>query len=110
MTGSALRVAVLMDYQNIHLTAHGCWAPTGLPIHESLIHPMRFAEQVMLVRSQRQQEERQKRAVLAEVLVYRGLPSNRHQPALYRVNQAQKSEWERWSPGARDLPAAQVRR
>jgi uncharacterized LabA/DUF88 family protein len=90
-----LRAAVLIDYQNIHLTAHGCWAPNGLPVHESLIHPMRFGEQVLLTRSRRQRDERQKGAVLSDVFVFRGLPSNRRQPALYRVNQAQKSEWER---------------
>jgi uncharacterized LabA/DUF88 family protein len=90
-----LQVAIVIDYQNIHLTAHGCWAPDGLPVHESLIHPLRFAEQVMQVRSHRQRDDRQKHAVLADVYVFRGLPSNRHQPAFYRVNQAQKSEWER---------------
>ena len=40
-------VAVIIDYQNIHLTAHDCFAPPGTPKHETLIHPLLFAEQVM---------------------------------------------------------------
>ena len=44
MTATA---AVIIDYQNIHLTAHDCFAPPGTPKHETLIHPLLFAEQVM---------------------------------------------------------------
>ena len=34
--------AVIIDYQNIHLTGHDRFTPLGLPKHESLIHPLRF--------------------------------------------------------------------
>jgi hypothetical protein len=40
-------------------------------------------------------DARQKRAVLSDVFVYRGQPSNHQQASLYRVTQAQKSEWTR---------------
>lgn len=40
-------------------------------------------------------DERQKRAELVNVFVYRGQPANLHQPDLYRVTQAQKAEWTR---------------
>lgn len=94
MLDEALTAAVLIDYQNIHLTAHGCWGRSGAP-YESLVHPLRFADQVLQVRRQRQQDERQRTAVLTDVFVFRGLPSNKNQPALYRVAQAHRSEWER---------------
>lgn len=88
-------VAVIMDYQNIHLTAHGLFAPHGTPVWESLIHPLLFAEQLLSARALAQRDERQKLAVLADVFVYRGAPSNAHQPTLYRITQAHKSEWTR---------------
>lgn len=84
-----------MDYQNIHLTAHGRFAPYQTPVHEVLIHPLLFAEQLLSIRAQRQMDERQKRAVLTDVFVYRGQPGNLQQPNLYRVTQAQKAEWTR---------------
>lgn len=95
MNGDAPRLAVLIDYQNIHLTAHGRFAPYGTRVHEVLIHPLRFAEQLIEERASRQMDLRQKQAVLTDVFVYRGQPSNQHQPALYRVTQAQRAEWTR---------------
>ena len=89
------KVAVIMDYQNIHLTAHGLFVPYGRPVWESLIHPLLFAEQLLAARALAQGDERQKSAVLADVFVYRGAPSNAHQPTLYRITQAHKSEWTR---------------
>ena len=95
MSNEAPRLAVVMDYQNIHLTAHGRFAPYQTPVHEVLIHPLLFAEQLISVRAQRQMDERQKLAVLTDVFVYRGQPGNLQQPNLYRVTQAQKAEWTR---------------
>ncbi|MGH3708836.1 MAG: hypothetical protein ACRDRQ_12215 [Pseudonocardiaceae bacterium] len=48
------RVCVVLDYQNIHLTARDLFAPPGLPVHECLIHPLRFAEQVIARRVTRE--------------------------------------------------------
>lgn len=89
------RACVVIDYQNIHLMAHQIWAPKGLPVHECLIHPLKFAEQVLAVRAVRQQDVVQQRAVLAGVKVFRGSPSNRHQSFLYGISQRQRSEWTR---------------
>jgi uncharacterized LabA/DUF88 family protein len=88
-------LAVVIDYQNIHLTARDLFAPYGTPVHEVLIHPLLFAEQVLAERAARQRDEEMKRAVLTDVLVYRGQPSNAHQPDLYRYTQAQRAEWTR---------------
>lgn len=89
------QVCVVIDYQNIHLTAHDLFAPSGTPPEDCLIDPLKFAEQVLTVRSTRQQDERQKTADLAAVRVFRGQPSNRHQSFVYGISQRQRSEWTR---------------
>lgn len=89
------RLAVIMDYQNIHLTAHGLFAPYGTPVYDVLIHPLLFAEQLLIRRAAAQGDARQQRAVLTDVYVYRGAPGNSQQPALYRVTQAQRADWTR---------------
>ena len=40
-----VRMAVVIDYQNVHLTAAQLFLP-GRPIEESLIDPFRFAKQL----------------------------------------------------------------
>ena len=50
----ALRALVVMDYQNVHLTGHDLFAPAGTPKHESLIHPLYYANQVIGARNHRQ--------------------------------------------------------
>lgn len=39
---SPLTVEVLIDYQNIHLTGHGKFAPSRQARHLTLIHPLTF--------------------------------------------------------------------
>jgi uncharacterized LabA/DUF88 family protein len=93
--GDPPRVCVVIDYQNIHLTARDLFAPPGLPVHECLIHPLKFAEQVMAVRATRQRDTLQQQAVLAGVRVFRGAPSNAKEPFTYGISQRQRSEWTR---------------
>jgi hypothetical protein len=97
--GSAL---VIIDYQNIHLTGHGCFAATGAPAHESLVHPLHFANQVLLARHSRLAELAVQRnsqppapVDLVKVLAFRGQPSNKENPDGYRRNLTQRAEWER---------------
>ena len=97
-----LSALVVIDYQNIHLTAHGEFSPVGLLKHETLIHPLHFANQVITTRSNRlairsvAQGEPPPRVVqLDRVQVFRGCPSNERSPTAYRRSQAQKSEWTR---------------
>lgn len=98
MTATAL---VVIDYQNIHLTAHDIFAPAGTPKHETLVHPLHFANQVVGERNNRivaaQQNGRATPpcVTLAGVHVYRGLPSNKRNPTSYRRSMAQQSEWTR---------------
>lgn len=90
-----LRAAVVVDYQNVHLTGRGLVAVSRhRPAHESLIDPLHFANQLIATRNCRQREGMD-HAVLAQVLVYRGEPSVEHDPKRYAGNQAQKVHWQR---------------
>lgn len=96
------RALVIIDYQNIHLTAHDCFAAAGAPVHETLVHPLHFANQVLQVRHHRSAVAAMSGSGgpvppvdLVGVAVFRGLPSNRHHPNMYRRNLAQQSEWTR---------------
>jgi uncharacterized LabA/DUF88 family protein len=87
-----LRAAVVIDYQNIHLTARDTFAPYGTPAHETLVHPVKFGEELI---GRWNELEPSKPAELITVAAYRGAPSNRQQPDLYKATQRQKSEWTR---------------
>jgi uncharacterized LabA/DUF88 family protein len=97
------RAIVFIDYQNIHLTGRDTFAPAGLPAHECLIHPLYFANQVLGTRQHRlvtkaladPEASTPPPVTLEKVVVYRGGPSNKEQPSMYRRTQAQKSEWTR---------------
>lgn len=90
-----LRAVVVIDYQNVHLTGHGLFAISKYtPVHESLIDPLLFANQLIAARN-RAQRPGMAAAVLHRVLVYRGQPSAEHDPKPYARNQAQKAQWQR---------------
>ncbi|OYN83983.1 PIN domain-containing protein [Parenemella sanctibonifatiensis] len=95
-----LSALVVIDYQNIHLTAHDLWAPAGTAKHETLVHPLHFANGVLSQRNQTLlakagEDAGDLRAELAGVAVYRGMPSNKEDPTAYRRSMAQRSEWTR---------------
>jgi uncharacterized LabA/DUF88 family protein len=87
------RAAVVIDYQNMHLTARGQFTPQGTPTHHSLLHPLHLANQILTVRAAAQPQSAS--AKLEHVSVFRGLPSASHDPTNYARSQAQKSEWTR---------------
>lgn len=87
-----LRTAIVIDYQNLHLSAHGMFKPDD-PKHEALIHPGFYAKNLIQARNQKARPDLQ--ATLDRVDVYRGLPSQKHDPKGYARNLAQKSEWEK---------------
>jgi uncharacterized LabA/DUF88 family protein len=66
-----LRATVVVDYQNVHLTARDIFDPGGDP-YRSLIHPVQFARRTLSERNTRQRQG-QPHAELSRVLVYRGL-------------------------------------
>jgi len=91
----SLRTAVIMDYQNVHLTAHGLFdGSKHRPQHESLVDPLLFANQLIGARNQTQKVG-YAAASLSKVLVYRGQPSSEHDPQAYARSQRQKAQWER---------------
>lgn len=95
MTASAPTLGVLIDYQNIHLTARDLFAPIGTHARDTLVHPLAFAERILAVRASKATDPWLAGAVLTSVCVYRGTPSNSREPRLYAASQAQRSEWTR---------------
>lgn len=69
--------------------------PRVLPAHECLIHPLRFAEQVIALRATRQRNAAQQRTVLSAVWMFRVFPSNARDPYVHGISQRQRSEWPR---------------
>ncbi len=67
-----LRASIVVDYQNVHLTAFDVFNPRG-DRHDSLIHPMQFAKRAIQERNARQREGFE-HAEVSRVTAFRGLP------------------------------------
>lgn len=90
-----LRTAVILDYQNMHLSGAELYRTNPRkPLHESLLDPTRFANQLLSARNKAAGPAAD-RAVLDRVEVFRGLPSNRRHPERYNRSQAQRANWLR---------------
>ena len=87
-----LRAAVVIDYQNVHLVGLNLFHKHCEP-YEFLVHPLHFANQLIVHRNAKQRAGAS-HAVLAKVLVYRGLPSADVDAKPYGRNLAQQTEWE----------------
>ena len=92
----ALKMAVVVDYQNVHLTAAGLYMP-GRPPEEALIDPYRFASQ--LARARNAMNDDMHQVEVSRVEVFRGLPIPEDDSDAYRRNQAQKAQWTRGHHG-----------
>ena len=92
----ALKMAVVVDYQNVHLTAACLYMP-GRPLEEALIDPYRFASQLAQARNATNDDTHQ--VELSRVEVFRGLPIPEDDHDAYRRNQAQKAQWTRGHHG-----------
>lgn len=88
-----MRAAVVIDYQNVHLTARDFFAPHQ-PEHEALIHPMLFSEVAIKQRNARQKEGYPE-ARLERVEVYRGHPHADYDPDQHARSAAQADQWRR---------------
>jgi hypothetical protein len=75
------RLAVFIDYQNVHLTAHGLFTDYGQPVHLSLMDPLRLSE---LIAAKRRMDSH-----VAAVKVFRGRPNPQHHPRATAANDAQ---------------------
>ncbi|MGL5929983.1 MAG: NYN domain-containing protein [Dermatophilaceae bacterium] len=92
-----LRASVVIDYQNLHLTARDVFAPSQDP-HVALIHPVRFAQQAIEQRNDIQRDGHP-HAELSTVSVYRGLPHVDYDTAQNRRCTDQARRWR--ADGAR---------
>jgi uncharacterized LabA/DUF88 family protein len=84
---------VLIDYQNVHLTARDTFAPPRTDARDTLVSPAAFADRIAHVRASTAPSVEP--AEIASVRVFRGVPSNANQPRLYSAAQAQRSQWTR---------------
>jgi hypothetical protein len=94
------QMAVVIDYQNVHLTGAELFLP-GRPIEEGLIEPYRFACQLALAHNAKSEPEHQ--VEVARVEVFRGLPIQEDDPEAYQRNQEQKVNWQRGHQGVVDV-------
>lgn len=81
------RLAVFLDYQNVHLTAHGLFGKLGSPAQSSLVHPLLIAERISA--------KRRLPSEVVSVRVFRGRPNPEHHPVPTAANDAQAAAWER---------------
>lgn len=87
-----LRTVVVIDYQNVHLTARDVFSP-GEDAHEAIIHPVQYARAAIQRRNQRTRDGSE--AEFVKVLVHRGLPHVDYDSAQNARCLAQRSQWER---------------
>lgn len=85
--------AVVIDYQNLHLTGASLFYRDE-PLHHHLVDPGLFAEALTRVRNARQGSG-YSAIEITRIEVFRGLPSSKFDSKAYNRNQAQKSVWER---------------
>jgi hypothetical protein len=83
----AERLAVFLDYQNVHLAAHGLFGKLGAPSESSLVHPLLIAERIGA--------KRRAPSELVTVRVFRGRPNPEHHPVPTAANDPQAAAWER---------------
>lgn len=79
------RVAVFMDYENVHRTGHRKFADFGAAHHETVVAPVDLALRVC--------ERRQSESELVHVGVYRGRPVPEHQPTPASAFDMQVRKW-----------------
>jgi uncharacterized LabA/DUF88 family protein len=87
------RVGFVIDYQNMHLTAHNLFTP-NLKKQASLLHPL-LLSQCVLTRRAHFFQQQVVQLKITQVRVFRGLPSNKQEPQRYAQNLSQKSEWSK---------------
>jgi len=87
------RVGFVIDYQNMHLTAHNLFSP-NVKKGASLLHPLHLAQSVISRRGDFFKEQ-VTQFEITQVRVFRGLPSNKQEPQRYAQNLSQKSEWSK---------------
>lgn len=83
------RVAVFVDYQNLHGCARRAFLPYGAGDSDGHIYPAKLGQLIV--------DRRNRPSELHQVRVYRGRPNPERQPGATRANDRQTSDWERSS-------------
>ena len=81
----AHRIAVFIDYENVHRTGHGRFAEIGTPLYETVVDPRLIAEAIVAKRSMPGDLDR--------VVVFRGRPVPAYQPKPASANDIQAEAW-----------------
>lgn len=92
-----LNVSLVVDYQNVHLTAHDLFTDGHESTHKSLLHPLHFANSVISARNSGLKPGFPHGA-LHTVTCFRGQPLPRFDPEMHRRTAAQRSSWEKSDP------------
>lgn len=79
------RVAVFLDYENVHRTGHQQFAGVGQPLYETAVDPLLIAQRLV--------EKRHPGGALQSVWVYRGRPVPEYQPKSASANDVQAAAW-----------------
>lgn len=83
---------VVIDYQNVHLTAAGLFGGNTRRIRDKLIDPVVFAQQLIATRNA-VTDSSTNAGVLTEVIVHRGLPSLEYDPQAHHGNLLAGQGW-----------------
>ncbi|WP_053386983.1 NYN domain-containing protein [Leucobacter japonicus] len=88
-------VELFIDYQNLHHSAHESFCRSDDDVRDCLIHPMKFAIEVL---KKRTNETGQQGLSIQAVNLYRGMPNPRKEPRLASAASKQHSAWGRYDP------------
>lgn len=81
---------LLMDYQNVHLSAWERMTSYGTPKHHAKVQPGKFADEV-----ERAWAEKHEALTIDRVIAFRGLPDPRKQPTLNSFVNRDHAAWSR---------------
>lgn len=84
-------MAVIVDYQNVHLTAAGLFTP-DMPPEKALIHPVKFAAQCA-AQCTADDTACTRPYRCTRIEVYRGLPNPQADRVAFHRNMAQRAQW-----------------
>lgn len=79
------KIAVFLDYENVHRTGHQMFAGVGQPRYETVVNPLLIAERLV--------SKRKNGGMLDAVWVYRGRPVPANQPRPASANDIQAAAW-----------------
>lgn len=81
-----IKVAVFLDYENVHRTGHQLFAGVGEPLYMTVVNPLLIAERLVA--------NRRNGGTLSYVKVFRGRPVPALQPKPASANDAQSAAWQ----------------